>query len=56
MEIGFKAALLEEILSNMQDNQIVIELADASKAGIIVPFENNPDQDLLMLLMPMFLN
>jgi DNA polymerase III, beta subunit len=56
MEIGFKAALLEEILSNMQDNQIVIELADASKAGIIVPFENDPDQDLLMLLMPMFLN
>ena len=52
MEIGFKAALLEEILSN----QIVIELADASKAGIIVPFENDPDQDLLMLLMPMFLN
>lgn len=56
IEIGFKAALLEEILSNLQDNQIIIELADASKAGIIVPFENEPNQDLLMLLMPMFLN
>ncbi len=56
IEIGFKAALLEEILSNMSDNQIIVELADASKAGIIVPFENEENQELLMLLMPMFLN
>lgn len=56
MEIGFKATLLEEILSNIQDNQIVFELADPSKAGIIVPFENNENEELLMLLMPMFLN
>lgn len=56
MEIGFKAVLLEEILSNIQDNQIVFELADPSKAGIIVPFENNENEELLMLLMPMFLN
>ncbi|MDR2684446.1 MAG: DNA polymerase III subunit beta [Prevotellaceae bacterium] len=56
LEIGFKAALLEDILSNIRCSQVQIELADASKAGIIVPFENEENEDLLMLLMPMFLN
>ncbi len=54
--IGFKAILLEEILANMQDDQISIELEDSAKAGIIVPFEQNENEELLMLLMPMFLN
>jgi len=35
---------------------VQFELADASKAGIIVPTENPENEDILMLLMPMFLN
>ena len=33
-----------------------MELADPSRAGVIVPVEQNEDEDLLMLLMPMMLN
>jgi len=31
-------------------------LADPSRAGLIVPSENEENEDLLMLLMPMMLN
>ena len=53
--IGFKAELLEQLLSNMTDSQVMLELADPSKAGIIVPFENTENEELIMLLMPMFI-
>jgi len=56
LEIGFKAKLLDELLSNIPSNEVQFELADASKAGIIVPTENPENEDILMLLMPMFLN
>ncbi|MDR1543054.1 MAG: DNA polymerase III subunit beta [Prevotellaceae bacterium] len=56
LTIGFKAALLEELLKNIECSQVQMELADSSKAGIIVPFENAENEELLMLLMPMFLN
>jgi len=56
LEIGFKAKLLDELLSNIPSNEVQFELADASKAGIIVPTENLENEELLMLLMPMFLN
>ncbi|MDR0830599.1 MAG: DNA polymerase III subunit beta [Prevotellaceae bacterium] len=56
MEIGFKAKLLEEILNNIRCAQVQIELANAAKAGILVPVENEENEDLVMLLMPMFLN
>lgn len=56
IEIGFKAILVEEMLSNMLSSQITLELADPSRAGVIVPFENDDDQNILMLLMPMFLS
>ena len=56
IEIGFKAILVEEMLSNMLSSQITLELADPSRAGVIVPFENDEDQSILMLLMPMFLS
>jgi DNA polymerase-3 subunit beta len=31
-------------------------LADPARAGLILPAENEPNEDLLMLLMPMLLN
>jgi DNA polymerase-3 subunit beta len=35
---------------------VILELADPSRAGLIVPSENEENEDLLMLLMPMMLN
>ena len=54
--IGFNATYLIEILSNIGSEEIVFELADPSRAGVIIPAENEENEDLLTLLMPMMLN
>jgi DNA polymerase-3 subunit beta len=57
MEIGFKSVFLLEILSNISSTEIVIELADPTRAGLLLPAEaENDNEDLLMLLMPMMIN
>lgn len=56
MSIGFKSTFLIDILNNISATEIVIELADPSRAGVIVPAEQEEHEDLLMLLMPMMLN
>jgi DNA polymerase-3 subunit beta len=56
MNIGFKGSSISEILNNMESDDINIELADPSRAGIIVPAEQPEDEDILMLIMPMLLN
>ncbi len=56
MAIGFKAPFLIEILSSIASDEVILELADPARAGLILPAENEPNEDLLMLLMPMLLN
>lgn len=56
MAIGFKAPFLIEIISSIASNEVLIELADPARAGLVLPMENEENQDLLMLLMPMLLN
>ncbi len=57
MEIGFKSTFLIEILSNISTNDVLVELSDPTRAGILFPGEKeNEDEDLLMLLMPMMIN
>jgi DNA polymerase-3 subunit beta len=56
IKIGFKSSFLIEILSNISSSDVVMELTDPSRAGIILPFENEANEDILMLLMPMLLN
>lgn len=56
MSIGFKSTFLIDILNNISAEEVVIELADPSRAGVIVPVEQEENEDLLMLLMPMMLN
>ena len=56
MSIGFKSTFLIDILNNISSQEVLMELADPSRAGVIVPIEQNEDEDLLMLLMPMMLN
>ena len=56
LSIGFKASYLIDILANMSSENIVLQLADPSRAGVLVPTENEENEDLLMLLMPMMLN
>ncbi|GHT14782.1 DNA polymerase III subunit beta [Bacteroidia bacterium] len=56
ISIGFKGSYLIEILNNIPSAEVVLELADPSRAGLMLPAENEPAEDLLMLLMPMMLN
>ena len=56
MSIGFKSSFLIDILNNITAQEVIIELADPSRAGVIVPEEQEENEDLLMLLMPMMLN
>ncbi|MBK5719648.1 DNA polymerase III subunit beta [Dysgonomonas sp. Marseille-P4677] len=56
MNIGFKSSFLIEILNNVPSTEISLELSDPSRAGLIIPAENEENEDLLMLLMPMMLN
>ena len=55
MGIGFKSVYLIEILNNISSQEVSVELSDPSRAGLILPIENQANEDLLMLLMPMML-
>lgn len=56
MNIGFKSTFLIDILNNIASQEVVMELNDPSRAGVIVPVDQEEGDDLLMLLMPMMLN
>ena len=57
IEIGFKASFLSDILSNINSADIIVELSDPSRAGVLIPYDKEvEEEDLLMLLMPMMIN
>ena len=56
INIGFKAPLLVDILNGISSNEVRLQLADPSRAGIILPLENEENEDMLTLLMPMLIN
>jgi DNA polymerase-3 subunit beta len=57
MEIGFKSSFLIEILANLASGDVVFELSDPARAGLVLPLEKEiEEEDVLMLLMPMMIN
>ena len=56
MSIGFKGSSFIEILSNFDCPEVIIQLADPSRAGLVLPSEQPDGQDVLMLMMPMLIN
>ena len=56
MSIGFKGSSILEGLNNLQSEEVNIQLADPSRAGVIVPAEQPADENVLMLVMPVLLN
>ena len=56
MSIGFKGSAFIEILSNFDCPEVIIQLADPSRAGLVLPSEQPESQDVLMLMMPMLIN
>jgi DNA polymerase-3 subunit beta len=56
LEIGFKSTFMSDILSNLTSTNVLIKLADASRAGLILPVEKGDEnEDILTLLMPMMI-
>lgn len=54
--IGFKSTYLVEVLSNIETSNVVIELADSTRAGVFKPlYEEKQPNDTLMLIMPLSL-
>ncbi len=57
MEIGFNSKFLVEMVSNLESDEITIEMSAPNRAGIILPTQkSNPGEDVLMLVMPVMLN
>ena len=56
IEIGFNARFLIEMLSNLDTDQIKLNMTAPNKAGVILPVEKDKSEDILMLVMPVMLN
>ncbi len=58
MEIGFNARFLTDMLSNLESDEVNLEMSLPNRAGILVPSTQNgkSKDDILMLVMPVMLN
>ncbi len=56
IEIGFNAKFIVEMLSNLDTDQIRLNMSAPNKAGVITPAEKDKNEDILMLVMPVMLN
>lgn len=58
MEIGFNAKFLTEMVSNIDTENVMMELAHPSRAGILFPINEEEDnkENILMLVMPVMLS
>ncbi len=58
MEIGFNARFLTDMLSNLESDEVSLEMSLPNRAGILVPSTQNGKgtEDILMLVMPVMLN
>ncbi|MCR4920228.1 MAG: DNA polymerase III subunit beta [Bacteroidaceae bacterium] len=53
ISIGFSCQFLLEIANILEGESVTLEVADPSRPGVIRPTEEDPNDELLMLLMPM---
>lgn len=56
MEIGFNARFLTEMLTNLDATEVTLDLSTPNRAGLLMPAEQEPSENILMLVMPVMLN
>ncbi|MCD6113475.1 MAG: DNA polymerase III subunit beta [Bacteroidales bacterium] len=56
IEIGFNSKFLLEMVNNVDCEEITLEMSSPNRAGIIKPVDDNENEDILMLVMPVILN
>lgn len=54
--IAFNARFLIEMLNAADSDEVTVELSTPTKAGIIKPSEQDENEELMMLVMPLMLN
>lgn len=56
MEIGFNSKFLLEMLNHISTQEVILEMSEPNKAGILLPSSNeNENEDILMLVMPVMI-
>jgi DNA polymerase-3 subunit beta len=56
IEIGFNAKFIIEMLSNLNTEEVILEMSTPNRAGILLPVTADNSEDVLMLVMPVMLN
>ena len=56
MTIGFNAKFLIEMLSVLNSDEVKMELSTPSRAGILLPSDQEENEELLMLVMPVMMS
>jgi DNA polymerase-3 subunit beta len=56
MEIGFNAKFLKEMLAALDSDTVQLKLSQPNRAGLILPTDNDSEENITMLIMPMMLN
>jgi DNA polymerase-3 subunit beta len=56
MEVGYNAGYVMDMLRQIPSGEVVVKLGSPTAAGIVTPAEQEKDENLLMLIMPVRLN
>ncbi len=56
LRLGYNAAYVMDILRHLDTEEAILKLKSPISAGLIFPSDQQPDEDLTMLLMPIRLN
>jgi DNA polymerase-3 subunit beta len=52
LEIGFNSQYLVDILSHLEESEVVMKFSTSTRAGIVAPAEESAQEEVIMLVMP----
>lgn len=56
MRIAFKGVTLQDLVQNLECENVIFEMADPSRAALILPEQNEEGEEVVMLMMPSVFN
>ena len=56
MRIAFKGVTLQDLVQNLESENVIFEMADPSRAALILPEKNEEGEEVVMLMMPSVFN